>query len=100
MNLPKCLPKSFYGSIHSLNFSNIFKTALENGGEFAELFFEETVSTRVVLEGGRVDQVSDGIDRGIGLRVLFEGHSVYGYTTDLTQNAVMKLAQTLSDGVA
>ena len=65
----------------------------------AELFFEQTASTRVFYEGGKVDKIMDGTDRGVGLRILFDGRSVYGYTTDLTQEAIVAMAAALSEAV-
>ncbi len=75
------------------------QTALRRGGALAELFFEESLSTRISYEASRVDRVSDGIDRGVGLRVLFDNRSVYGYTTDLTEPALVRLAEALAEAV-
>jgi len=77
----------------------VLSTALKNGGALAELFFEKTASTRIVYEGGRIDRIMDGTDRGVGLRILFDGRSVYGYTTDLTEASLLTLAETLSEAV-
>lgn len=85
--------------IKSLDVEKVFKTALKNGGALAELFFETTASTRVVYEGGRLDRVTDGIDCGVGLRIIFDGKSVYGYTTDLEELSVVTLATTLAEAV-
>lgn len=75
------------------------RTALRNGGALSELFFEETASTRIIYEGGRVDQVIEGTDRGAGLRILFENRQVYGYTTDLSERSLLALAEALSAAV-
>ncbi|MGK5084311.1 TldD/PmbA family protein [Bdellovibrionota bacterium FG-1] len=83
----------------SLDVAEILGRALGQGGALAELFFEQTVSTRVFYEAGRVDRIMDGTDRGVGLRVVFDGRSVYGYTTNLTQAALMTLAEALSAAV-
>jgi TldD protein len=77
----------------------VFKTALKKGGALAELFFEDTAATRIFFEDGKVDRITDGTDRGAGMRVLFDNRSVYGYTTELTQESLMKLAETLSEAV-
>jgi TldD protein len=87
-----------FGVAH-LDVEAILKTALSRGGALAELFFERTASTRVVFEGGRVDKVTDGTDGGVGVRIIFDHKSAYGYTTDLTQESVMRLASTLSEAV-
>lgn len=85
--------------ISGLNLESVLRTALRNGGDLAELFFEETSSTRVTYEDGRVDRIVDGIDRGVGLRILFDRRSVYGHTTDLSQASVEALASNLSAAV-
>ncbi|MBY0470358.1 TldD/PmbA family protein [bacterium] len=79
-----------------LNYEKILNAALRNGGDFAEIYFEETQSTRVIYEGQKLDTVIQGTDRGAGLRILFDGKSIYGYTTVLTDKALLDLAETLS----
>ncbi len=85
--------------LEALPVEAVMATALRNGGALAELFFEDTASTRVVIEGGRIDKVVDGIDRGCGLRVIFDNRQVYGYTTDLTERGLTQLAETLASAV-
>jgi TldD protein len=88
-----------FGLSSDLDLEAVFSAALRNGGELAELFFEETDSSRVFYEDGKVERVVDGKDRGCGLRILFDNRSVYGYTTDLGKDALESLAQTLSAAV-
>ena len=83
----------------SLDVKAILSLALRNGGDLAELFFEDSISNRVIYEGGRIDRIVSGRDRGVGLRILYEGRSVYGYTTNLTFDSLTTLAETLSSGV-
>ncbi len=82
-----------------VDIEKILNRALRNGGALAELFFEESASSRILFEGGRVDRIMNGTDRGVGLRIIFNGRSVYGYTTDLTEKALVVLAETLSEAV-
>jgi TldD protein len=88
------------GGISGLDCEGVLKLALARGGELAELFFEETASTRVFIENGRVDRLLQGTDRGVGLRIIFDGRSVYGYTTELSQKALTSLAVALSEAVS
>ncbi len=83
----------------TLDVESVFSKALRRGGELAELFFEETFLTRVFYEKNRVDRLMQGVDRGVGLRILFKGRSVYGYTTDLTEKALIQLAESLSESI-
>jgi TldD protein len=89
----------FTGQEVSLKIEKILGAALGRGGALAELFFEETISNRLVFESGKVDKIMTGTDRGVGLRILFLGRSVYGYTTDLSESSLLTLAQTLSQAV-
>ena len=98
VDLAKFAPAKKFGADH-MNFGAIFKMALRNGGALAEIFFEESIATRVFFEDAKVDRIIDGIDRGAGLRIIFEGKSVYGYTTDLTDASLLTLAETLSAAI-
>lgn len=77
----------------------VLRTALKNGGELAELFFERVASTRLIQEGGKIDQIIEGTDQGVGLRIIYNQRSVYGYTTELTRQSLEKLATALSAAV-
>lgn len=77
----------------------VLQKALSRGGDLAELYFEELESTRISIEDRKVDKIVDGIDRGVGLRVIFENRSVYGYTTDLNQTSLLTLAESLAQAV-
>lgn len=83
----------------SVNLEKVLRAALRRGGALAELFFEDTDSTRIFYEGGRIDKIIEGTDRGAGLRVLFDNRSVYGYSTDLSERALVSLAEALSEAV-
>src|SRR5205823_3536115 len=84
----------------ALDLDKVFKRALQNGGEFAEAFYENTTSNQIYYEDKRVDRILSGIDSGIGLRIIYGGQSVYGYTTELTAGGLIELADTLSKVVA
>src|SRR4051812_37557906 len=86
-------------NITGMDIQKVLRAALKNGGALAELFFEESASTRVVFEGGRVDKMIEGTDKGVGLRILFDNRSVYGYTTSLTEASLLALAEALSAAV-
>lgn len=78
----------------------VLDQALSCGGDLAELFFEHTESTRVFYENHKIDKLLEGVDSGCGLRIIFDGRSVYGYTTQLTEAALLQLAQDLSVSVS
>lgn len=75
----------------------ILKCALSTGGDFAEIFAEETVTTSLAHEGKRLERASHGIDSGYGIRVLFDGHTAYGFTND--PSTLLETARSVSNAV-
>lgn len=82
-----------------LDINRVFELALANGGALAECFFEISDSTRIFFESQKVDKITDGVDGGLGLRVIVDKRSIYGYTTDLTQTAIDRLASSIAEAV-
>lgn len=76
------------------------RKALGTGAEFAELFFEDRDQTQLLWEAGRLDRTIEGRDRGVGLRVLSKGKSIYGYTTQLAQKSLDALAEDLAVAIS
>lgn len=97
--LTTSLEKAGLAPLTEDSIEKILGAALQNGGALAELFFEDTTGSRVIYEGGKVEKILEGSDRGCGLRILFDNRSVYGYTTDLTETSLLRLADTLSKAV-
>ncbi|MDO8461507.1 MAG: DNA gyrase modulator, partial [Deltaproteobacteria bacterium] len=85
--------------IKEFDLAKILKTALKNGGEFAEIYAEETESTQLVGEEKRIEKILQGIDRGIGIRVIHNLQTAYGYTNDTSEKALMGLAESVSQAV-
>lgn len=85
--------------MENVDVEKILNAALSQGGDLAEIFIESTASTRVIYEGGRVDRVTDGIDRGAGIRLIFDRRSLYGYTTDLSEKSLLTLAEALAAAI-
>ena len=48
----------------------VLATALEMGGDYADLYFEHTFNNYVGLMDGQVNNCSSNIDFGVGVRVL------------------------------
>ena len=60
-------------ALSELPVSRILSALLSRGGEYGELFFEESRSLTVLMEDGRIERVVSGTDAGIGVRLLFRG---------------------------
>lgn len=62
----------------------VLLTALSKGGEFAELFFEYSISNNVVMEDDIIKNSSQNISLGVGIRVMNGEQTGYAYTNELT----------------
>jgi TldD protein len=82
--------------IEHFPFEKILKEALREGGEFADLYFEQTRSTIIVFEEDRIEKVISGLDIGMGLRVLFGGRTIYSFTNQITEEVLFDLARKIS----
>lgn len=74
----------------------VLNAALATGGDYAEIYLEETTPESFVLENGRVETVGSPQGYGCGLRILNGLRSVYGYTSDLSKKSLLDLAAKLS----
>lgn len=74
----------------------ILSTLLGNGGEFAEIFYENLENLTLNLENNKIERVSNGIDEGVGLRLIKNSKTIYGYTSEINFENLMELAKILS----
>jgi TldD protein len=70
--------------------------ALSRGGDFADLYFEFTVSNYLGLEDGKVNQSYGNISLGVGIRTVKGDQIGYGFTQELTEESMMSAAATAS----
>ncbi len=70
--------------------------ATATGADFAELYFEDTVSGTITMENGRVEERVSNNGFGVGLRILKDLQSAYGYTSDFSKKSLLKLADDVS----
>lgn len=68
--------------------------ALSKGGDFADLYFEYTVSNYLGLEDGKVNQSYGDISLGVGIRTVKGDQIGYGFTQELTPEAMLSAAGT------
>lgn len=74
----------------------VLNECLATGGDYAEVYVEETTNQSVELENGKVNSSSESKSYGVGIRILNGFKSVYGYTSDTTQSSLMNLAHSLA----
>ena len=72
----------------------VLAAALEKGGNYADLFFEHTFSNNLSLQDGAVNRAYSNIDFGMGVRVVSGDQTGYAYIENITQEEMLKAAQT------
>jgi TldD protein len=85
--------------IDTIPIENILKETLKEGGEFADLFFEQTHSIVILCEEDRIEKVISGLDIGVGLRLLIDGRTIYGFTNQISEQALFDLARKINFAV-
>jgi len=74
----------------------VLDAALEEGGEFADIFVEKKVTTGIGFEDNKIERVNTGIDLGAGVRVISGETTSYAYTNDVSLHGLMQIANVAS----
>lgn len=71
----------------------VLSAALETGGDFSEIFLEDTESNTLSMTGGTVDTASYSRIHGAGIRVLKGTQCAYAHTADTSEEALLAAAR-------
>lgn len=72
--------------------SDVLLAALSTGGDFAEIFVEDTYNTVIRMMNGTVEEGVAGRDYGVGIRIFQGTKSVYAYTNNTERSNLLKVA--------
>ena len=72
----------------------MLRIALEQGGDYADLFFEYNVSGSYSLEEGILRSAGRSVSMGLGVRVMKGDATGYAYVQELTPEAMAHAAKT------
>ena len=67
--------------------------ALSEGGDYADLYFEYTTTSSILLDESLIKTATEGISTGCGVRVLSGDQTGYAYTDDLSPEKITKAAR-------
>ncbi len=86
--------------MYSQDFYNRLLTmALKNGGDYADIFLEDTDDTVLLFDSGKIKSINTGLISGAGIRVIMGGKSVYLYASNADEAKLLNLAETVSQAV-
>jgi TldD protein len=72
---------------------SVLSTALSRGGEYADIYLEDTRISSLELQDGTVSQAQQVMLYGAGIRVVQGTQTGYAYTMDLSQQAMHQAAR-------
>lgn len=75
----------------------IMGASLSKGGDFADMFFEHTVSSDLALRDNEVNIAATNIDYGVGIRVVSGEKTGYAFSEKTTMDEMMKAALTAAE---
>jgi TldD protein len=72
----------------------ILAEGLAKGGDYADLYFEHTISNYLILEDGKVNRAYSDIALGVGIRTVKGDQVGYGFTQELAEKSMLAAAAT------
>ncbi|WP_300370780.1 TldD/PmbA family protein [Brachyspira sp.] len=72
---------------------SLIEEALKNGGEYADIFFEDTKINSISYLDSKVDDMNLGNNYGVGLRVIVNKKTIYLYSNDTSNESLINLAR-------
>jgi len=79
---------------------DVLTEALSTGGDFAEIFVENTVRNSINAVNGICEKSVSGVDYGAGLRIFTGFNAIYVYTNDTSRENFLKIAKEAAAAVA
>jgi len=79
--------------ISNITLSSVLARALITGGDFAEIFAEDSLSTNISMLNGNVENTISGRTYGIGIRIFKGLKSVYAYTNNSSLDSLLQTAE-------
>jgi len=72
----------------------VLAQALSKGGDYADLYFEHTISNYIMLEDGKVNRAYSDVALGVGIRTVKGDQVGYGFTQEMTESSMLNAAST------
>ncbi|MEQ8201832.1 MAG: TldD/PmbA family protein [Syntrophomonadaceae bacterium] len=77
----------------------VLDTALKKGGQFAEIYVEDRLTSNILCDDDRIERIHSGREKGAGIRLIEGGRTFYVYTNDLSREGLIRAAGLVSHGV-
>ena len=77
----------------------ILALAMSTGADFAEIYAEKTRNNSIGFLDGKIDNASDNVVSGVGIRAFLGTRTVYATTTDMSQMGLIRCAKSVADAI-
>ena len=77
----------------------VLREAVSTGGDYAELFAENTVNHNILMIAGKVDSIQDGVIAGASVRVYKGLRSVMASTVDTSESGLLRCARQAAEAL-
>ncbi len=74
----------------------VLTALMADGGQYGEVFFEDTKSIILKLEDNKLEIPIEGRDTGVGIRLIKDFKTKYGYTSEFTKENLLEIAKTIA----
>jgi len=68
---------------------------MSRGGEYGDIFYEKVFSTVLNYENKKLQKGIEGFDEGVGIRLIKNGKTYYGYTSEITKKSLEDIVHSL-----
>ena len=68
---------------------------MSEGGEYGEIFYEKVFSTVLNFENKKLQKGVEGFDEGVGIRLIKNGKTYYGFTNEITKSSLESIVSSL-----
>jgi TldD protein len=81
-----------YG-LTSADLERLLAAALSEGGDYADLYFEHTTTSSILVDESLVKSATEGVAAGCGVRVIAGEQTGYAYSEDLAPDRILQVAK-------
>ncbi len=74
----------------------VLTALMADGGQYGEIFYEDTKNLILKLEDNKIEVPIEGRDTGVGIRLIKDFKTRYGYTSEFTKENLLEIAKTLA----
>ena len=75
----------------------IFEAGKSAGADFVEIFEEETRGSSLGLKDRQIETATAGTEYGIGVRLLYGTEVLYGFTSDDSEESLLKAGMLVAE---